>query len=56
MKFNVIFKKGLCTIARIEGIREVNVDEIPLSTAERVIDIEKELELLTGLRVHVEQA
>jgi hypothetical protein len=53
MKFDLVFKKGLCTVARVEGVREVQTDEIPMSIAERVIDVEALLEKLTGLRVHI---
>lgn len=55
MRFNIIFKKGMETVARVEGIRDVAKEDLTLSELEKAIQTEQLLEKLTGLRVHVEE-
>jgi hypothetical protein len=54
VKFNITFKKGLCTMAHLEGL--VNFDKRLLTQAdmEKVLQLEKDLERFIGYRVHIE--
>jgi hypothetical protein len=54
LRFNVVFKRGARTVHEIEGIREVDGDDITVGElGEKVIQTEQFLEKLTGLRCHI---
>jgi hypothetical protein len=55
MKFELIFTRGLQTVAHIKGIRELSKEELNLKELEQVITTEQFIEKLTGLRVHINE-
>jgi hypothetical protein len=55
MKFEIIFTKGLQTVAVVKGIKEVSKEELNLKELEQVITTEAFLEKLTGIRVHINE-
>jgi hypothetical protein len=54
MKFRIIFKRGINTVAQVVG-GEISKDLLSMADLERVIETEQYLERLTGLRVHIEE-
>lgn len=55
MKFNLVFKKGLCTVARVEGTKTVSKHDLTLAEWEQVLATEALVEKLTGVRLHIEE-
>jgi hypothetical protein len=55
MKFKVTFKLGVQTLAEVVGVREVGKEELTVAEAEKVLDMERLLEKITGFRVHIQQ-
>lgn len=54
MTFKIKFIRGMLTIATIDGIRELNKDEVTMGDVEKLIETERFLEKLMGLRVHID--
>lgn len=53
VKFEIVFKKGVKTLALVEGDAK-DIDHLTVrDITERVIEAEQFLERLTGLRVHI---
>lgn len=55
MKFEMIVKSGLTTLAKVTG-RPLSDDEVTLSDVSKVVEVEYFLEKLLGLRVHIREA
>ena len=55
LKFEMIVKKGLEEVARINGIVEVSPDHFTLTDAAKILEAEKFLERCFGLRFHIDQ-
>ena len=54
LKFTITFLSGLTVVKKVEGIREVDGEDLTLRELSRVPEIEAFLEKLTGLRVHID--
>ena len=54
MKFKIKFLYGITTIAEVEGMKEVDENEITMGDVQKLLDSEKFFERLTGLRVHID--
>ena len=54
MKFKIKFLYGLKILGEVEGLRDVNENEITMEYIQKVLDTEKFIEKLTGLRVHID--
>lgn len=55
LAFKVTFKKGLKTIAEVQGDAKDAANLTVGEVTERVVETEQFLEKLTGHRVHIEQ-
>jgi flagellar biosynthesis chaperone FliJ len=56
LKFNVTFKSGTRTVAKIEGQQDIEASKLTVGeVVEQVQATEQFLEKLTGYRVHIEQ-
>lgn len=56
MKFSVTFKRGLETVAFVEGQKLLSSDDVRIDEViDKVLSTEQFLEKLTGFRVHIEQ-
>jgi len=55
MKFNLTFKRGIETVAVIEGTKEIPEDHMTVKDILGIQILEQTLEFLTGFRVHVQQ-
>jgi hypothetical protein len=54
LKFGVVIKKGVTTLASVEGVPR-NSELITFEDVNKVIEVEQWLEKLTGLRFHIQQ-
>ncbi len=54
MRFKITFKFGVATVAVIYSPRN-SASDLKVSELEKILDTEKFLERLTGLRVHIEE-
>jgi hypothetical protein len=55
MKFEIVFKKGVNVVRRVPGQRSLKPEDLTLREAEQILETEKFLEKLTGLRVWINQ-
>lgn len=56
LQFRVTFKSGTRTVAVVDGLKDIaNGDTITVGDMENIIQTERFLERLTGLRVHIDQ-
>lgn len=53
MRFELIAKQGLETVATIKGEKHVREEHLPLTTIGDLIKMEEVLERLLGFRIHI---
>jgi hypothetical protein len=56
MKFKMVVKKGLEEVAVVNGQVEIDADHFTVADAHKILDTEKFLERMFGLRFHLNQA
>lgn len=54
MKFIIKFLYGVRIVGEVEGLKEINENEITVGDVQRLLETEKFLEAITGLRVHID--
>jgi hypothetical protein len=55
VKFDIVFKRGLGTFARVAGFKNIRKEDLTLAEWEEVLKLESLLEKLTSYRVHIQQ-
>ena len=54
MKFKIKFISGIKTVAEVEGMKDVDENEMTMWDVQKLLGVEKHLEEITGLRVHID--
>lgn len=53
IRFDLTIKQSNKTLAEVEGVKTVSTDNLSKADLDRVLQLEQELEKLTGLRFHI---
>jgi hypothetical protein len=56
MRFTIEFKRALTPVITVEGLKDVGEDHITVKTVKSIVELEQQLEFLTGYRVHIKEA
>lgn len=49
------FLSGITTVAEVKGIKDVSKDDLTMGDVEKLLNTEKFIERITGLRTHIDE-